>query len=148
MPTAAFRSCPSAVAISRTISASATTEAATARKITTPAPSVAMTRSSTGTIAQASSALPQFVATTSGTSLRFSPIHFAIAMSSAIGNTQAKARRAGREALGDPVDEIPTLVVVRADKSASYGAVRRTLSEAQERGFAHFSLIILRGVER
>ena len=41
-------------------------------------------------------------------------------------------------------DELPTVVILRADRDASYGTVRRTLAEAQERGFAHFSLVVLR----
>ncbi|HEV3163115.1 MAG TPA: biopolymer transporter ExbD [Isosphaeraceae bacterium] len=57
---------------------------------------------------------------------------------------QAKLRREGRESLGGPVNELPTLVVLRADKDASYGAVRRALAAAQERGFAHFTLVVLR----
>jgi biopolymer transport protein ExbD len=57
---------------------------------------------------------------------------------------QAKKRRQGLETLGGPVEELPTLVVLRADKSASYGAVRRALVAAQERGFAHFTLVVLR----
>jgi biopolymer transport protein ExbD len=57
---------------------------------------------------------------------------------------QAARRRAGQETLGGPADELPTVVVLRADKDASYGAVRRTLAEAQQRGFAHFSLVVLR----
>jgi biopolymer transport protein ExbD len=61
---------------------------------------------------------------------------------------QAKARRAGLEALGEGTSgdlELPTVVIVRADRACSYGAVRRTLAEAQDRGFAHFSLVVLRG---
>jgi biopolymer transport protein ExbD len=59
---------------------------------------------------------------------------------------KAKARRAGRATLGAGGDEeLPTLVVVRADKEASYGAVRRLLVAAQEQGFAHFTLVVLRG---
>lgn len=62
---------------------------------------------------------------------------------------QAKIRKSGREILGvgtveGPVTELPTLVVVRADREASYGAVRRMLSAAQEEGFARFSLVTLR----
>lgn len=74
---------------------------------------------------------------------------------------QARSRRAGVELLdqgqaaqdggagsaagvGPGVgDELPTVVIVRADRDASYGAVRRTLAEAQERGFANFSLVVL-----
>jgi biopolymer transport protein ExbD len=60
---------------------------------------------------------------------------------------QARARKAGRELLKDPSaadDELPTIVIVRADRAASYGAVRRTLATAQEQGFAHFSLVVVR----
>ena len=39
---------------------------------------------------------------------------------------------------------LPTVVILRADRAASYGAVRRTLAEAQDKGFAHFSLVVLR----
>jgi biopolymer transport protein ExbD len=64
---------------------------------------------------------------------------------------QAKARKAGLETLKDPAaaaDELPTVVIVRADRAASYGAVRRTLATAQEQGFAHFSLVVLRRQRR
>lgn len=60
---------------------------------------------------------------------------------------QAKVRKAGLETLKDPAaaaDELPTVVIVRADRAASYGAVRRALATAQEQGFAHFSLVVLR----
>lgn len=60
---------------------------------------------------------------------------------------EAKRRREGQETLGGPVLELPTIVVVRADRNASYGAVRRALAQAQERGFAHFSLVTLRSRE-
>jgi biopolymer transport protein ExbD len=82
------------------------------------------------------------------------------AKASAWWDAQARARRAGVELLGPgqagsdgsapPVpsagpggDELPTVVIVRADREASYGMVRRTLAEAQERGFANFSLMVL-----
>jgi biopolymer transport protein ExbD len=69
--------------------------------------------------------------------------------------TQANARRSGLETLGKAAkglgspsgpgdDELPTVVIFRADRDASYGNVRRTLAEAQEQGFAHFSLVVLR----
>jgi biopolymer transport protein ExbD len=64
---------------------------------------------------------------------------------------QAKVRRAGLETLGEPgasSDELPTVVILRADRAASYGAVRRALSEAQDKGFAHFSLVVLRSLSR
>jgi biopolymer transport protein ExbD len=60
---------------------------------------------------------------------------------------QAELRRTGLEALGQPdaaVAELSTVVILRADRAASYGAVRRALSEAQDQGFAHFSLVVLR----
>ena len=79
---------------------------------------------------------------------------------------QAKARRAGLELLqprsggvsaldpnpgarmGQDDNELPTVVILRADRDASYGAVRRTLAEAQERGFSQFSLVVLRRDKR
>jgi biopolymer transport protein ExbD len=70
---------------------------------------------------------------------------------SAWWSQQAKTRKAGLETLGDrgaASDELPTVVIVRADRAASYGAVRRTLATAQEQGFAHFSLVVLRRRER
>jgi biopolymer transport protein ExbD len=60
---------------------------------------------------------------------------------------KAKTRRAGLETLGVPAaasDDLPTVVILRADKAASYGAVRRALADAQDKGFAHFSLVVLR----
>jgi biopolymer transport protein ExbD len=69
------------------------------------------------------------------------------AAASAWWAAQAKARRAGLETLGEPAakdDMLPTVVILRADRAASYGAVRRTLAEAQDKGFAHFSLVVLR----
>lgn len=61
---------------------------------------------------------------------------------------QARKRVEGQETLGGPTADLPTSVIIRADKDASYGMVRRTLAEAQERGFAHFSLVVLRSKER
>jgi biopolymer transport protein ExbD len=61
---------------------------------------------------------------------------------------QARRRRDGLKALGQPTEEIPTLVVVRADRAASYGTVRRALAEAQARGFANFSLVVMRSRRR
>ncbi len=43
----------------------------------------------------------------------------------------------------DPGAELPTAVIIRADREAPFGAVRRTLAEAQEQGFANFSLVVL-----
>jgi biopolymer transport protein ExbD len=57
---------------------------------------------------------------------------------------QAKRRKQGQQAIGAPGAELPTLVVIRADKEASYGSVRRTLVTAQGQGFAHFTLVVLR----
>jgi biopolymer transport protein ExbD len=65
--------------------------------------------------------------------------------------TEARARRAGLETLGQgPTadNELPTVVILRADRSVSYGTVRRTLAEAQDKGFAHFSLVVLRSETR
>jgi len=56
----------------------------------------------------------------------------------------AKSRRQGKETLGGPADDLPTLVVIRADKDVSYGTVRRALATAQGFGFAHFTLVVLR----
>jgi len=65
---------------------------------------------------------------------------------------QAKLRRAGLETL-DPSapavnDELPTLVILRADKDVSFGTVRSILTEAQGRGFAQFSLVMQRKEKR
>ncbi len=71
--------------------------------------------------------------------------------SSAWWVSQAKSRRSGLEMLRDGAkedDELPTVVILRADRAASYGAVRRVLAEAQDRGFAHFSLVVLRSQRR
>jgi biopolymer transport protein ExbD len=60
---------------------------------------------------------------------------------------QAKSRKAGLETLRDAraaADVLPTVVILRADRAASYGVVRRALATAQEQGFAHFSLVVLR----
>src|SRR5262249_12075034 len=59
---------------------------------------------------------------------------------------QAKTRRAGLENLGEPAaaEDLPTVVILRADRAASFGAVRRTLTAAQDQGFVHFSLVVLR----
>ena len=57
---------------------------------------------------------------------------------------QAGRRREGMKTLGGPAAELPTLVIVRADRDAPYGSVRRALATAQERGFAHFTLVVIR----
>ena len=59
---------------------------------------------------------------------------------------EARRRRAGLETLGRPAGELPTLVIIRADKEAPYGAVRTALASAQERGFSHFTLVVLRSL--
>lgn len=53
---------------------------------------------------------------------------------------QAQSRRGGDEKKG----VLPTTVIVRADRAARYGAVRRALAGAQGVGFARFSLIVNR----
>ena len=69
---------------------------------------------------------------------------------------QARKRHAGQASLSNTdrfapsterytPGELPTLVVVRADKEASFGTVRGLLTAAQEAGFARFSLIVMRG---
>jgi biopolymer transport protein ExbD len=58
---------------------------------------------------------------------------------------QAEKRRSGQETLGGSTEELSTVVILRADRAASYGNVRRILVSAQKRGFAHFSLVVLRG---
>jgi len=61
---------------------------------------------------------------------------------------QADRRLAGAEAIGSSATELPTQVVVRADRNATYGAVRSTLSTAQRVGFARFTLVVLRPEDR
>jgi biopolymer transport protein ExbD len=60
---------------------------------------------------------------------------------------EAKLRRAGLETLGkspEEIDQLATVVIVRADREVAYGAVRRTMATAQDQGFVHFSLVVLR----
>lgn len=57
---------------------------------------------------------------------------------------QAKLRAQGLASSGARTRELKTIVIVRADKNASYGAVRSILTAAQKQGFAYFSLIVLR----
>ncbi len=59
---------------------------------------------------------------------------------------QAALRREGSRLLAGPAADLPTIVVLRGDKNAPYGAVRTTLARAQKEGFAHFSLVVLRSV--
>lgn len=61
---------------------------------------------------------------------------------------QARKRQAGLGSLGRKDDELPTQVVVRADKAATFGSVRGLMATAQERGFAKFTLVVIRGPER
>ncbi|WP_435017290.1 ExbD/TolR family protein [Tundrisphaera sp. TA3] len=61
---------------------------------------------------------------------------------------QARRRKAGMEALGEGGGELSTVVVVRADKATTYGAVRGLLASAQANGFARFSLVVLQGDAR
>ncbi|CAN5647176.1 hypothetical protein BH23PLA1_BH23PLA1_10790 [soil metagenome] len=53
----------------------------------------------------------------------------------------AEARQRGGS---ETLDELPTRVIIRADRDASYGAIRLVLSTAQEHGFAFFTLVVLR----
>jgi biopolymer transport protein ExbD len=60
---------------------------------------------------------------------------------------QAQLRKEGLAALTDDpgmLAELPTRVLVRADRDAPYGSVRSALSSAQASGFARFSLVVLR----
>ena len=57
---------------------------------------------------------------------------------------EARKRREGHRIVGGPGEELPTLVVIRADRYASYGDVRKTLLQSQTAGFAHFTLVVLR----
>lgn len=57
---------------------------------------------------------------------------------------QAERRRKGLRALGRSDEELPTLVILRADKSVPYGVVRKAMIAAQGRGFSHFTLVVLR----
>jgi biopolymer transport protein ExbD len=58
----------------------------------------------------------------------------------------ARRRRAGQNLLGGPGEELPTLVVIRADRDVPYGVVRQTMAKAQRVGFARFTLVVLREV--
>lgn len=58
---------------------------------------------------------------------------------------QAADRRRGQRIVGDDARELPTLIVVRADRRVAYGKVRKLLETAQGRGFARFSLVVVRG---
>lgn len=60
---------------------------------------------------------------------------------------RALKRREGRRIAGGPGDELPTLVVIRADREAPYGTVRKMLATAQSKGFARFTLVVLRPEE-
>lgn len=57
---------------------------------------------------------------------------------------QARLRRGGGALVGGPVDELPTRVIVRADRRAPYGSVRKQLAIAQNHGFSRFTLVVLR----
>ncbi len=59
---------------------------------------------------------------------------------------QARQRRQDQQALGGPGEELPTVVVIRADRRATYGAIRKTMAMAQTLGFARFTLVVIREV--
>ncbi|MBX6316284.1 MAG: biopolymer transporter ExbD [Isosphaeraceae bacterium] len=61
---------------------------------------------------------------------------------------QARRRREAWEALGRSGEDWGTQVILRADREARYGAIRRAMAQAQARGFRRFSLVVLRRVER
>lgn len=60
---------------------------------------------------------------------------------------QAAIRRKALKILKGSSDEIPTTVIIRADRGALYGVVRRTLAQAQSAGFSRFSLVVIREEE-
>ena len=58
-----------------------------------------------------------------------------------------KRRDAGkrRGLLGEPLmRELPTLILLRADREARFGLVRGVLRQAQKQGFGRFSLVVER----
>lgn len=57
---------------------------------------------------------------------------------------EARRRGARSSAPGAPSTELRTQVIVRADRDATYGTVRRALAAAQRAGFVHYSLIVQR----
>ena len=61
---------------------------------------------------------------------------------------QAALRREGARLVAAAGEDLPTIVVLRGDKDAPYGAVRDALARAQKSGFAHFSLVVLRSAPR
>jgi biopolymer transport protein ExbD len=63
---------------------------------------------------------------------------------SAWWSAEANRRREGLKLLGRPTDELPTVLVLRADRRVPYRVVRQTLAEAQRHGFARFNLVVLR----
>jgi biopolymer transport protein ExbD len=59
-------------------------------------------------------------------------------------NERAEKRRRGAELIGASSRDLATRVIVRADRDAPYGEVRRRLAEARRAGFAKFTLVVLR----
>lgn len=57
-------------------------------------------------------------------------------------NDQAKIRRRELKVASGPGDVLSTQVVIRGDKEAPYGTIRRVLQTAQDAGFVHFSLVV------
>jgi biopolymer transport protein ExbD len=57
---------------------------------------------------------------------------------------EALRRGAGQRSLGAASPDLRTQVIVRADRDATYGSVRRALAVAQKVGFVHYSLIVKR----
>jgi biopolymer transport protein ExbD len=55
----------------------------------------------------------------------------------------AARRREGMKAVGTVARELPTVVVLRADRAATYGRIRGALVAAQAAGFAHFTLVVI-----
>jgi biopolymer transport protein ExbD len=60
-------------------------------------------------------------------------------------NAQAEKRRAAAGLLAtDPARDLPTAIILRADRDVGYGLVRRAIQAAQHSGFQRFSLIVER----
>lgn len=58
---------------------------------------------------------------------------------------EALRRRKAADLLGEPLTrELPTLILLRADREAPFGLVRRVLKQAQKQGFGRFSLVVER----
>lgn len=62
--------------------------------------------------------------------------------------SEAQQRREGLALIGRSAEALPTVVVLRADRDLPLGVVRQTIATAEQAGFSHFSLVVLREVPR